>query len=359
MIVKNEAHGIVSTLASVRPFIDRWTILDTGSTDGTQDIIRHLLAGTPGELHEEPFIDFATSRNRVLDLHGTQTTFTIMLDSDDRLSGGAELRTFLGSAAAAEDAHLIKRQGETSWWVPLVLRTQAKWRYAGRVHEYLCGPSGQIAASRVPDVSITQVRSQRSAEASRVRWERDLGLLTAEKFANPKDPRTVFYLAQTYECLGRLDEALLENVYRVSIGGWVDETFEAMLRIATLKERLRRPWTEIQQAFLEAYAFDPTRAEPLVAIAEHYRLRGALALCYLFACRADDLPRPRSGLFVDEAVYEWRAADLVAISAYYVGGRLRDTAILERGKRAADRALQARPTDPRLLANRAFYGVDA
>jgi hypothetical protein len=38
MIVKNEAHGIRETLESFKPFIDRWTILDTGSTDGTQRI---------------------------------------------------------------------------------------------------------------------------------------------------------------------------------------------------------------------------------------------------------------------------------------------------------------------------------
>ena len=37
MIVKNEAKRIVEVLASYRPYIDTWTILDTGSTDGTQD----------------------------------------------------------------------------------------------------------------------------------------------------------------------------------------------------------------------------------------------------------------------------------------------------------------------------------
>ena len=39
MIVKNEAHVIARCLASVRPIIDYWVIVDTGSTDGTQDAI--------------------------------------------------------------------------------------------------------------------------------------------------------------------------------------------------------------------------------------------------------------------------------------------------------------------------------
>ena len=40
MIVKDEAATIQTTLASMRDHIDDWTIVDTGSTDGTQ-------AGTP------------------------------------------------------------------------------------------------------------------------------------------------------------------------------------------------------------------------------------------------------------------------------------------------------------------------
>ena len=34
MIVKNEAHFIRRCFDSVRSFVDRWAIVDTGSTDG-------------------------------------------------------------------------------------------------------------------------------------------------------------------------------------------------------------------------------------------------------------------------------------------------------------------------------------
>ena len=55
MIVKDEAHVIRRCLDSVRSHLAHWTIVDTGSTDGTQEIIRSHLRDLPGELHERPW----------------------------------------------------------------------------------------------------------------------------------------------------------------------------------------------------------------------------------------------------------------------------------------------------------------
>ena len=40
MIVKNESKIIERCFDSVKDYIDTWCICDTGSTDGTQDIIK-------------------------------------------------------------------------------------------------------------------------------------------------------------------------------------------------------------------------------------------------------------------------------------------------------------------------------
>ena len=68
MILKDEAHTIANTLNAVKDHIDCWHILDTGSTDGTPDKIKALLAHVPGHLYTEPFVDYGTTRNRILDL---------------------------------------------------------------------------------------------------------------------------------------------------------------------------------------------------------------------------------------------------------------------------------------------------
>ena len=70
MIVRNEAHIIHELIASVAAHIDSWVIVDTGSTDGTQDLIRRLMAerGIPGELVERPWRNFGSNRTEALEL---------------------------------------------------------------------------------------------------------------------------------------------------------------------------------------------------------------------------------------------------------------------------------------------------
>ncbi|MBV9108132.1 MAG: glycosyl transferase family 2, partial [Gemmatimonadetes bacterium] len=62
MIVRNEAHVIRRALESARPLVDAWVICDTGSTDGTPEVIAEVMAGIPGELHHVPWVDFGHNR---------------------------------------------------------------------------------------------------------------------------------------------------------------------------------------------------------------------------------------------------------------------------------------------------------
>ena len=68
MIVKDESHVIERSLASAKPLIDYWVIVNTGSTDGTQDVIREFLKDIPGELHERPWKNFGYNRTEALEL---------------------------------------------------------------------------------------------------------------------------------------------------------------------------------------------------------------------------------------------------------------------------------------------------
>jgi glycosyltransferase involved in cell wall biosynthesis len=80
MIVKNEALNIKDAIASFRPIADEIVVYDTGSTDGTQDILTDLgVKWIQGEWRN----DFAWARNRSLE--AARCSWVMWMDADDRI----------------------------------------------------------------------------------------------------------------------------------------------------------------------------------------------------------------------------------------------------------------------------------
>jgi glycosyltransferase involved in cell wall biosynthesis len=352
MIVKNEAHGIGRTLSSVRPHVDRWCIVDTGSTDGTQDAVRTAMGDVPGTLHEEPFVDFATTRNRGIEHCGKGTDFILWLDADDELQGGPALRRYLGGARAHadRDAYYVRvSMRGTVFDSARVFGSRSPWRFAGVVHEVLTHPELGAPTRRIDGVTVVHHTEAQGEARSRARWERDVLLLKREVERDPSATRAAFYLAMTLHWLERYEEAILAFDRRIALGGWAEEVFHARLTKARAAAGAKRPWPEVLVMYLEAHSAAPHRAEPLHDIALQYDARGDHALALLFARRAYDLPVPaQDTLFVEHEVYRWRAADLVGAHAYWVGDRVL-------GRAAAAKAAAAVPGSERLARNLSFY----
>lgn len=320
MLVKDEALGIHTTLHSIKPFVDRWCILDTGSTDGTQAIIREAMEDVPGQLVEEPFTNFAACRNRVIELAGLETTFILTLDGDEAAINGDALRNYLEAHQEDLDgAYYVQILHDTLHYDSTrIARASAGWRYKGAVHEVLIGPDGESVGPKIPTFGIRRTSGDQKKRDAR--WERDVGVLYGELARSPNDTRATFYLGQTFDCLGRLTEAAAMYTRRISLGGWREEVFESKLRLARIGHLQKKPWMEVQSMFLDAYSFSPHRAEPLYEIANHYHEADNHPLAFMFAVAAARLPRPKDDrLFVRDDVYSWRLADLIAHHAWYIG----------------------------------------
>ena len=137
MIVKDEASVIARCLASVRSLIDYWIIVDTGSTDGTPDVVRKVLHDVPGQLHHRPWVDFAHNRSEALDLARPHGDYTLIIDADDVL----ELSAGFGLAFLNADSYAVEIWNkDRRYWRPQLLRSSLPWRYEGVLHEFLsCG----------------------------------------------------------------------------------------------------------------------------------------------------------------------------------------------------------------------------
>ncbi len=351
MMVKDEAKTIERTLRSALPYVDGVCILDTGSTDGTQGIAARTIGnGISGAVHERSFVDFATTRNVALDLAELQDSkYILVLDADDVLEDGAALRSFLESCEA-DCVNLRMESRGYSWDSPRIVRNGSGWRYKGVVHEVLVKEGVQPSNVRAP-ATVRHIPSGDSPERSRKRWERDYELLLAEVGKNSECTRSWFYLAMTSHWLQRYELAEQYFRKRIALGGWREEVFESKLRLGHVALGLELPWPEVQARYLDAYEFAPHRAEPLFCIAIHHHHAGNRVLTYLFAERGHRLPFPTGDkLFVDQAVYDWKLADLVATHAQAVGE-------FEVGRLAALKALAHDPSNKRLQRNLETYDV--
>ncbi len=182
-------------------------------------------------------------------------------------------------------------------------------------------------------------------------YRKDAAVLEQALQEEPENARYAFYLAQSWRDAGEPGKARAAYFQRAAMRGWDQETWMALYEGGRMSEAIKAPIGEIRAAYLAAYQFRPSRAEPLYQLARLHRERGEYALAYLFARQAATIPYPADLLFVDAPVYLWRSLDELSVAASYVGA-------IEEGKAITQRLLeQELPEEhrPRIEANLGFY----
>ena len=210
MIVKNSGEVLRKCLQTVKPYISRWTILDTGSVDHTPDIIKEEMNGVPGNLFHEPFVDFSTSRNRSLDLASGMCTYMIVLDDSYEIHGGEKLCKILEkSKSSSYTIRIGSLNGNTlqSYYYSLrITKTDSKLRYRSRIHEYILDEKTEYI--RDAGIYINDISDNDHTIRSRSRFRKDIDFLMMEYNDNPTDPRTLMYLARTYSLLNDYQQSI-------------------------------------------------------------------------------------------------------------------------------------------------------
>ncbi len=318
MIVKNESEVIARCLNSLKPHIHAWAIVDTGSTDGTQEIIRRMLADLPGELIERPWMDFSTNRNQALELAARYGDYALMIDADDVIEVDPG---FAWHALDAVGYSLeIVESGNTRYMRTAMPRTDAGWVWKGVLHEALYSPAPAttptIAGMRILRIHNDGARSKLPLSE---KYARDAEVLRHALHGEPDNARYMFYLAQSLRDAGQLQESLAAYAKRVAMQGWAEEVYFSMFQIAVLRERTGAAYAETVAAYLDAYDFRPSRAEAPCELARFCRLNKRFAAARAFGRIAAALPVPGDLLFIDHTVYGWRARDEVAVAEYWCG----------------------------------------
>lgn len=325
MIVKDETPVLPRLLQSVAALVDHYVIVDTGSSDGTPELIRSWMdqRGIPGEVHCHDWVDFAFNRNQALEyaVSGVRFSHALFIDADEELvcDGPALLRAL----SPGTSYRVEKRVGVVRYRLPaLVDIRNTRWEWQGVVHEALVCPDGMPETVLLDDAWIrchVGEGSRSRGLSEEQKYLADAALLAAEWQRNPADARTCFYLAQSYHHAGHHQRAHETYRHRAAMNGWIEETFIARLRAGLLAEQLGEVPGMVLDALLQAHELCPARAEPLYELARYCRLHKRFAQAYLFASAGEGMTVPEDGLFVDTEVYDWRLQDELAVAAYWTG----------------------------------------
>jgi len=317
MIVKDEAHVIKRCLDSVKPFIDSWTIVDTGSTDGTQELVKELLKDVPGELYERPWRDFGHNRSEAIELASPTADYMLFLDADEVFQAPSEFEW----PELTGDAYLLQMgDGDNRYLREILASTSLTWRFVGVLHEYLTADrpyrSERLEGPYV-EGHFDGGRSQ--GRDLKAKYARDAQVLEDALKGDPENTRYVFYLAQSYRDSGEAAKALETYERRAAMGGWDEEVWYSLYQMAKLSEQLKWPEQAVTERFLKAFEFRPRRAEPLVHLASYYRQREKHALGFIYAQAAVQIKQPDDMLFLDRSCYTWRPLDELAVATYWIG----------------------------------------
>ena len=308
MIVKDELATIRRTLESALPYISCYVISDTGSTDGTPEIIRGVLKDVPGRLMELPFVNFGHNRSEVLVAAQGAADWLLCLDADMTVEIDPDFEP-----DPSVEAYMI----DFGWTgfenrLPLLIRGDLPWKSVGAVHEYTTLPGRLYVSQPTDKVRIVSHGMNRNSP-EKFRWH--AALLEAELEQDPNNARSTFYLAETYRHLGD-PRALETNHRRANMVGFDQETFYARYQAALLEP----DWAKRQVELIATWESRPWRIEPLYSLLRGLNERSQHWAAYSLASA---ITWPKDGpandvLFVHKDVWSWGIDFERSIAAWWV-----------------------------------------
>ena len=344
-ICKNESHVVERMLNSNKNVVDLIVCNDTGSSDGTQDIIKKWGQdnGIPTYVFERTFDNFENSRNHAMEKlrdvvnelgWNSNEVHGYWIDCDEQLviENGFDKKQF------TKDLYMINTYiGSMKYTRNTFFRVSKPFRWYGAVHEFIVSDSPNITSGLAESLHVN-VKMDGGSWKGNIADKYKKHAAVLEDYIDNKDrnSRWVFYTAQSYHDSASIPDNKAENEERLRralkyykervmrTDGYEEERFYSQFRLGTIKRALEFPWSETMNELLKAYSMDPLRGEPIKAIIDYYLSVGEWNNAYLFSKAAKGTfhgknPYPTRLLFVDESLYTWRLLEVHSAACFYTG----------------------------------------
>ena len=340
-IAKNEAQFAERFMASCSE-ADGVYILDTGSTDGTPELLSEL-----GATVQVAVIDpwrFDTARNASLELVPEDADVCICLDLDEVLCPG--WREALEGAWAPGTT----RARYTYVWSHTPDGGDGVVFFADKIHArhgyHWAHPVHEVLAADWPENSVTipALRIDHWPDDSKSRGQY-LPLLELSVQENPDDDRNMHYLGREYMFHGRWGDAIATLMRHLAMPSatWKAERAASMRYIARCCDALG-DWQSAAHWLERAAEEAPTQREAPYTLAMLYYRREDWPLCRYWAMRTLSIAVRDNNYITEPEAWGAEPYDLMAIASWRLGQH-------EDAVRAAEQALELEPGNERLREN--------
>lgn len=278
MIIKNAGDILENVLLKNLKNIDQYTILDTGSTDNTVEIIKRVLKDKKGNVYHEPFTNFRESRNHCLDLayRDNICEYIIMLDDTYIMEG--DIRNYLytiNGEQKAESFSIYIKSDDVVISSNRILKNNKRLSYIYRIHEVIQKNLNFLIPYE--KFYIDDIKNVYMENRTKNRKDFDLKLLFEDLEEFPNDPRILYYIARTY--IGMDNKELAYEYYmKRSFNldeGFIHERIDAIFEAARLSNfHLNKPWVESKYLYKLAHSLYKKRPDSLYFLGIHYYMNG-------------------------------------------------------------------------------------
>lgn len=341
-ICKNEIKHAERWYRSVSS-ADQIYVLDTGSTDGTAELLESLGAHVV-RMEITPW-RFDTARNMAMDLVPQNFDICVSCDLDEVFREGwrdALDRLWHDGLGRVHYrfVYSISSEGEESSFYRGLIHSRQGYRWKYPIHEYLMAQKNALEEIKTDEITLIHLPDN---DKSRGDY---LPLLEAAAKEYPGDARMLHYLGREQMFRGLYKDAISTLAKCLEICTWAPERSATLRYIGRCCHNLDRP-NEAVQAFMAAIESCPGIREPYVELAfEHYE-EGSYRKCLEYALAALAIDYPSDEYLKESFAWGYLPWDLASFSCWQLGFK-------QRALFYARRALLKAPNSKRLAENCAF-----
>lgn len=328
MIVKDEAHIIEKTFDNLLSHIsfDYWVICDTGSTDGTQDLIKNyfMKKGIRGEVVQHKWRDFGYNRTEALKAAFKKADYILIFDADDSIHGD-----FILPPKLTRDFYKLQFGKGFTYYRPLLITAQKPTSFIGVLHEFLKLNEGTPTEENIS--GNYYVESGRLGNRSKAgdKYLKDALILKAayeEEVRTGGDltNRYAFYCGQSFKDCGKVDDAIeWYSLVADKLNSWVQERYYSCVTLGHLYKQKGNTEKALEY-YLKSDVFDTERKEGVIYACEILKDKGLHMLVSLLYEKHQNYERnPRDKLFMHRDIYD-DVLEFNAAISYCMGGNIKE-----------------------------------